>query len=176
MQQPQLNHQDQQQFFTSAPASDNMPTSAMPSSQTTPTITTRTPPHTMSPHNSGIPNSVANNTPDHRQAMINANAHAQRQQQQQQAQVQAQAQAQAQAQNQLANAQSRAQKPVEALPTDPESMKKDKDVAELIMRINSTLLEAANKLQAEGKGADLELLKSKGANGQIAEESRDFME
>jgi hypothetical protein len=169
MQQSQISPQQQpdaQQFYTSAPVSEPVSTAAMPSSQNTPTITNRTPPNTMSPHNS-MPNPTPATVSDLRHALMNNNTSVQRPQPQQHQS------------SQLSNPGVQPAKPAEpaaAATQSPDTPKRDKERAELIMKINQALLEAANRLQREGKGTDLEELKQKGSDGRIPDSARDFME
>jgi hypothetical protein len=166
MQQAQISpqqQQDSQQFFTSAPVSEPVSTAAMASSHNTPTIANRTPPNTMPPHNS-MPNATPVNVSDLRQAMMNNNANVQRPQLAQQHS------------SQSSNPGAQATKLESASAPSLDNQKRDKDRAELIMKINQALLEAANRLQREGKGADLEELKQRGSDGRIPDSARDFME
>jgi hypothetical protein len=164
MQQPQISQpqqSDNQQFYTSAPVSEPTLTASMSSSQNTPTIATRTPPNNLSPHGS-MPTSAPPSDP--RQAMMN---NIQRQQQQQQAQQP----------TPPSSTNPPAMKPPESTNTvDPDAQRKEKEKVEYLLRTNQALLEAANKLQKDGKGTDLEQLQAKGADGGIPESSRDFMQ
>jgi hypothetical protein len=59
---------------------------------------------------------------------------------------------------------------------DPDVQKREKEKVEYLFKINQALLDAANKMQKDGKGTDLEQLQAKGADGGIPDSSRDFMQ
>jgi hypothetical protein len=167
-QQPQ---QESQQFYTSAPVSEAVSTAAMPSAHSTPTITNRTPPHTMSPHG-GMPTSQPTTSDPRQTMMMNHNAgNVQRPSLPHQ-----QSSASSAHSNQQTQQQPTPQKPTDpaaaAQPT-PESKQRDKDRIELVMKINQALLLAATKLQAEGRGTDLEPIK--GQMNLAPEKAQDFV-